>query len=138
VREVDDKEPVAAATVFVAPPNYHLLIERQRTFALSIDAPIHYSRPAIDVLFESAAEAYGESLIAVLLAGANEDGARGLGRVKAMGGTAVVQEPRSTHAPAMPNAALRTVRVDSVLAPPDIAAFLVAAGRRDAPAESRS
>jgi len=138
VREVEDKEPVAGGTVFVAPPNYHLLIERQRTFALSIDAPIHYSRPAIDVLFESAAEAYGERLLAVLLAGANEDGAHGVRRVKAMGGTVVVQEPSSTHAPEMPNAALRSASVDSALAPPGIAAFLVEAGRRDMPAESRS
>ena len=138
VREVEDKEPVAPATVFVAPPNYHLLIERQRTFALSIDAPIHYSRPAIDALFESAAEAYGESLLAVLLAGANEDGARGVQRVKEMGGTVVVQDPSSTHAPEMPRAALRSAAVDSVLAPPGIAEFLVEAGRRDTPAESRT
>jgi two-component system chemotaxis response regulator CheB len=136
VREVEDKEPVAAATVFVAPPNYHLLIERQRTFALSIDAPIHFSRPAIDVLFESAAEAYGEHLLAVLLAGANEDGARGVGRVKARGGTVIVQEPASTHAPEMPRAALRTASVNGVLAPPAIAAFLARAGRCDNPAES--
>jgi two-component system chemotaxis response regulator CheB len=138
VREVEDKAPVAAGTVFVAPPNYHLLIERQRTFALSIDAPIHYSRPAIDALFESAAEAYGESLLAVLLAGANEDGARGVRRIKESGGTVVVQEPRSTHAPEMPNAALRSASVDRVLVPAGIAAFLVEAGRRDTPAESRT
>ncbi|HSR97679.1 MAG TPA: chemotaxis protein CheB [Kofleriaceae bacterium] len=138
VREVEDKEPVAPATVFVAPPNYHLLLERQRTFALSIDAPIHYSRPAIDALFESAAEAYGEALLAVLLAGANEDGARGAHRVKAMGGTVVVQEPSSTHAPEMPKAAMRAAPVDSVLAPQGIAEFLVEAGRRATPAESRT
>ena len=138
VREVEDKEPLAPATVYIAPPNYHLLIERERTFALSTDAPVHFSRPAIDVLFESAAEAYRERLLAVLLAGANEDGARGLGKVKAMGGTVVVQEPSSTRAPEMPRAALRTVAVDGVLAPPDIAAFLVEAGDRDTPAESRT
>jgi two-component system chemotaxis response regulator CheB len=138
VREVEDKEPVAAATLFVAPPNYHLLIERQRTFALSIDAPIHYSRPAIDALFESAAEAYGASLLAVLLAGANEDGAHGVRRVKELGGTVVVQEPSSTHAPEMPRAALRSASVDSVLAPAGIAEFLVEAGRRATPAEGRT
>jgi two-component system chemotaxis response regulator CheB len=138
VREVEDKEPVAAGTVFVAPPNYHLLIERQRTFALSIDAPIHYSRPSIDALFESAAEAYGESLLAVLLAGANEDGARGVGRVKAMGGTAIVQEPATSQSPEMPNAAIRVAPVDRVLAPVGIAEFLIEAGRRDTPAESRT
>jgi two-component system, chemotaxis family, protein-glutamate methylesterase/glutaminase len=138
VREVEDKEPVAPSTVFVAPPNYHLLIERRRTFALSIDAPIHYSRPAIDALFESAAEAYGESLLAVLLAGANEDGAHGVRRVKEMGGTVVVQEPSSTHAPEMPSAGMRSASVDGVLAPSGIAAFLVEAGRRDTPAGSRT
>jgi len=138
VREVEDKEPVAAATVYVAPPDYHLLIERQRTFALSIDAPIHYSRPAIDVLFESAAAVYRERLLAVLLAGANEDGARGVHRVKAMGGTVVVQEPRSTHAREMPSAALRSASVDRVLTPTGIAEFLVEAGRRATPAEGRT
>lgn len=128
VREVEDKEPIAAATIFVAPPNYHLLIERQHTFALSVDDPIHFSRPSIDALFESAADAYGDRLLAVLLAGASEDGAPGLTRVKARGGTVVVQEPATARAPEMPNAALRLGAVDHVLAPAAIGAFLAEAG----------
>src|SRR5690348_5872970 len=75
VREVEDKSPVLPHTVHVAPPGYHVLIERHRHFALSVDEPVHFSRPAIDVLFESAAEVYGPALAGVLLTGANEDGA---------------------------------------------------------------
>lgn len=125
VRDADDKEPLAPGTVFVAPPNYHLLVERHGAFALSIDPAVHYSRPAIDVLFESAAEAYRERLVAVLLAGANDDGAHGLARVKALGGTAIVQDPATAHSPEMPAAGLRAAAVDRVLSPAGIAAYLV-------------
>ena len=130
VREANDKDPLEPSTVFVAPPNYHLLIERAGSFALSIDPPLHYSRPAIDVLFESAADAYGDHLLAVLLAGANDDGVRGLARVKAQGGTAIVQDPASARTPEMPAAALRSVAVDAALAPPDIAAYLLDSASR--------
>jgi two-component system chemotaxis response regulator CheB len=77
VKEAEDKEPVAAGRVYVAPPGYHLLIERAGTFALSLDAQLNFSRPAIDVLFESAAEAYGGALAGIVLTGASDDGARG-------------------------------------------------------------
>ena len=90
VKEAEDKEPIAPAMIYLAPPNYHLLIEKERCFSLSVDAPVNYSRPAIDVLFESAAEAYGSALAGLLLSGANEDGASGLARIKKAGGTTLV------------------------------------------------
>jgi two-component system chemotaxis response regulator CheB len=136
VREVEDKEPLAPATIYVGPPNYHLLIERRRTFALSVDAPVHYSRPSIDVLFESAADAYGPRLLGVLLAGANQDGVAGLGRIKAAGGATVVQDPQRATSPEMPGGAIRCGYADRVLAPAEIGRALAAAGRPRAAAEA--
>lgn len=136
VREVEDKEPIAPATIYVAPPNYHLLIERRRTFALSVDDPVNYSRPSIDVLFESAADAYGPRLMGVLLAGANQDGVAGLGRIKAAGGATLVQDPRSATSSEMPGGAVRRGYADRVLAPAEIGRTLAAAGRPRAAAET--
>jgi two-component system, chemotaxis family, protein-glutamate methylesterase/glutaminase len=132
VREPEDKEPVAARTVYVAPPNYHLLIEKTRSFALSVDEPVLYSRPSIDVLFESAAEAYGAGVLGVLLTGASEDGARGLVRIKERGGIAVVQAPSTAAVPIMPEAGRHLTNVDRELAPAEIALFLAQLGRADA------
>jgi two-component system, chemotaxis family, protein-glutamate methylesterase/glutaminase len=106
VREVEDKEPIAGGSAFFAPPDYHLLIEADRTLSLSTEEPVLFSRPSIDVLFESAAEVYGPALIAIVLSGANHDGARGLKTVAAAGGTAIVQNPEEAFAPTMPEAAL--------------------------------
>jgi two-component system chemotaxis response regulator CheB len=106
VKQAEDKEPLRAGHIYVAPPAYHLLIEPTRTFALSLDAPVHYSRPAIDVLFESACDAYHDALLAVLLSGANDDGAAGLQEIHAAGGITVVQAPDSADVPTMPRAAL--------------------------------
>jgi two-component system chemotaxis response regulator CheB len=102
----EDKEPIEAGTIYFAPPDYHLLVEAGRTFALSQDGRVHYSRPAIDVLFESAAEAYGERLMGVILSGANADGAAGLRAVALAGGMTVVQALESADMIAMPAAAL--------------------------------
>lgn len=124
VREAEDKEPIAPGTVYVAPPNYHLLVERTRTFALSTDEPVLFSRPAIDVLFESAADAYGSRLVGIVLSGASADGARGLSAIKRRGGIAVVQSPDGAVAPEMPRAALSMVAADHVLAPTDLALLL--------------
>ena len=107
VHEAEDKEPIVPHTVYVAPPDYHLMVEVDRRIALSSDEPVHYSRPAIDVLFETAADAYGEALVAVVLTGANNDGAEGLCRVYEAGGTALVQSPDEAAARAMPEAALK-------------------------------
>ena len=102
----EDKEPIAAGTIYFAPPDYHLLVERGRTFALSQDDRVHYSRPAVDVLFESAAEAYGDRLLGIVLSGANADGAAGLKAIAAAGGMTIVQALESAEMIAMPAAAL--------------------------------
>jgi two-component system, chemotaxis family, protein-glutamate methylesterase/glutaminase len=128
VREAEDKEPVEPGVIYVAPPNYHLLVERSHRFALSVDAPVHFSRPAIDVLFESAAVAWGEGLAAVLLTGASADGAIGLERVRASGGLTAVQAPDSATARTMPDAALARMAPDHVLAPEPLGALLAALG----------
>lgn len=102
----EDKEPIVAGTIYFAVPDYHLLVESGRTFALSYDERVHYSRPAIDVLFETAADAYGPALMGVILSGANADGAAGLKAVAAAGGITVVQSIDSSEMIAMPGAAL--------------------------------
>ena len=124
VKEVEDKEPVLPGTVYVAPPGYHLLVEKGRTFALSTDELVHFSRPAIDVLFESAAEAYGDRLAGIILTGSNADGARGLASIKRRGGLAVVQSPEGALAAAMPEAAIAAAHADHVLPVEGIAALL--------------
>lgn len=107
VREAEDKEPVVPGTIYFAPPGYHLMIEKEHTLSLSVEEPVHFSRPSIDVLFETAAEAYGDHLIGVVLTGANEDGAQGLKCISDAGGTALVQRPDEAFAAAMPQAALK-------------------------------
>jgi len=109
VKLAEDKEPIAGGTIYFATPDYHLLIEKGRTFALSLDERVHYSRPAIDVLFESAAEAYGERVLGVILSGANEDGAAGLKAIAAAGGITAVQSIETAEMIAMPAAALHAV-----------------------------
>lgn len=124
VKEPEDKQPLAPATVYIAPPNYHLLIEKRRCFSLSMDEPVRFSRPAIDVLFESAADAYGANLAGLLLTGANDDGARGLVRIHGAGGLTLVQSPATARVAAMPIAALALVRPDHVLPVQAIGPFL--------------
>lgn len=124
VREAQDKEPVEPGTVYFAPPDYHLLVDSGPRLCLSADAPLNFSRPSIDVLFESAADEYGPRLMAVLLSGANSDGARGLRAVQAAGGATVVQSPDSASSMAMPQAALALIQPDQVLPPARIAALL--------------
>ena len=124
VREVEDKDRIEPGHAYLAPADYHLLVEPDG-FALSIDEQVQYSRPSIDVLFESAADAYGERAVAVVLTGANEDGAAGLRRIKARGGVTIVQDPDSAERPEMPRAAIATGAADRVLALVDIAPALV-------------
>jgi len=116
VIEACEREPLRGGMVQVAPPDYHLLIERGRRFALSVDEPVGFSRPSIDVLFASAAEACGAGLIAVILTGANADGAAGLACVRRSGGIAIVQQPDDATAPAMPLAALELAGADHCVA----------------------
>jgi len=135
VREVEDKLTMQPRTIYVAPPNYHVLLERDRTLALSVDPPVHWSRPSIDVLFESAADAYGERLMGIVLTGANQDGAAGLLAVKRAGGVTVVQDPQTAQAALMPAAALQRAEPDHVLPLDGIAALLL--GLASAPREAR-
>ncbi|MBE7366002.1 chemotaxis protein CheB [Ramlibacter pallidus] len=107
VREARPHAPVEPGAVYFAPPGYHLLVEAERSFSLSCDEPVLFSRPSIDVLFESAAEAYGPTLAGIVLTGANEDGARGLAAVKARGGLTAVQDPAEALHTTMPLAAIR-------------------------------
>jgi two-component system chemotaxis response regulator CheB len=126
VREPVDKEPLQGGTVFVAAPGYHLLVERGPYFAFSVDAPENYSRPSIDVLFESAADVFGRELAAVLLSGANQDGARGLRAVADAGGKAFVQSLAEAASPEMPEAALAACPGAEGLSVVNIAERLVA------------
>ena len=115
VLEASDKTPVAPGTLYFAAPGYHLSVEQDRTFSLSLEDRVHHSRPAIDYLFESAADAYGVNLAAVLLTGANRDGASGLAQVKDRGGLTIVQDPQEAQVATMPLAALATHQPDHIL-----------------------
>lgn len=131
VKEADEQEIPRPGCVYLAAPNYHLLVEPDGRLALSAEAPVSYARPSIDVLFESAAEAWGPALIGVVLTGANHDGSRGLVRIKARGGIAIVQDPADAEAAQMPQAALAAlaaanVGADHVVALPAISALLAA------------
>jgi two-component system chemotaxis response regulator CheB len=120
VCEAEDKMPIRPGGVYFAPADYHLLVEEDRRLSLSSDEPVHFSRPSIDVLFESAADAYEERLLGIILSGANNDGAQGLRRVAERGGRTLVQEPNEAVAGAMPQAAIqacpaaRVMRIDEM------------------------
>jgi two-component system chemotaxis response regulator CheB len=128
VKEAEDKEPILPGVVYFGPSDYHLQVEADRTVSLSSDGPVHFSRPSIDVLFESAADAYGAALVGVILTGANEDGADGLRAVAAAGGVALVETPAEAFAAAMPSAALKRSPKARVLSLDEIAAYLAALG----------
>jgi two-component system chemotaxis response regulator CheB len=115
VREAGEREPAAPGLVHLAPPGYHLLVERDGRFSLSVDPKVCYVRPAVDVSFASAADAWRDELIGVVLTGANDDGAEGLKRVRLRGGYALVQSPDEAAAPEMPRAALQVAGADEVL-----------------------
>lgn len=123
VDDVEDKEPIRPGRVYLAPSDYHLLIQAGY-FSLSTDERVKFARPSIDVLFESAADTYRERAIGVILTGANEDGADGLARIKARGGVAVVQDPGSAERREMPAAALAATHADAVLPLEEIGPFL--------------
>lgn len=114
VRDVEDKMPIEKRNVYLAPLDYHLLVQ-PGWFSLSVDARVQFARPSIDVLFDSAAEAYGESVIGIILTGANEDGAAGLARIKERGGVALIQDPAGAERRAMPDAAIAATIADAVL-----------------------
>ena len=124
VVETIDKEPILERTVYVAPADYHLLVERRGSLALSTDARVQYARPSVDVLFESAADAYGEQAIGIVLTGANQDGAAGVKRIKDRGGVAIVQAPSTAAMRTMPDAAIAATHVDAVLPVSEMGKFL--------------
>jgi len=108
VCEVEDKMPLEEGHIYVAPPDYHTLIEPGH-FALSTEAPVRFSRPSIDVTFNSAADAYGHRMVGVVMTGANTDGALGLRRISDLGGLAIIQDPKTAESPTMPEAAQKAV-----------------------------
>ncbi len=124
VLEVEDKVEIAPGYVYLAPADYHLLVE-PGNFALSIEAPVLYSRPSIDLLFESAADAYTDRAIGVILTGANKDGAQGLATLKRRGGLAIVQEPSEAQSSSMPTAAIAATQVDYILPLTKISSCLI-------------
>ncbi len=125
VCEVDEKRPLKGGKMYVAPANYHVLIESDSTFSLSISAPENYSRPSIDVTFDSAAEAYGNRLIGIILTGANNDGSKGLKAIVDKGGTAIIQDPEEAEMNMMPLAAIALVNNALVLKLSQIKDFLL-------------
>jgi two-component system chemotaxis response regulator CheB len=124
VREVEDKMPVEPGTIYFAPVNYHLLVEPDKTLSLSTEARVNYSRPAIDLLFESAAETYTDRLVGIILTGANQDGTHGAARIKELGGLIIVQDPGTAEAETMPMSVIKHVQVDHILALNRISEFI--------------
>jgi two-component system, chemotaxis family, protein-glutamate methylesterase/glutaminase len=122
-QEVEDQTEIEGGSVYVAPPDYHVLVDKG-TLALSTDEPVRYSRPSIDVTFESAADAYAAATIGVVLTGANDDGSRGLRRIADRGGRAIVQDPATADSAVMPTAALRAVPNADVVKLDELGAFL--------------
>jgi two-component system chemotaxis response regulator CheB len=123
VCEIDDKDPIVGGQIHLAPPDYHTLVERGH-FALSTEAAVRYSRPSIDVMFESAADSYGERLIGLVLTGANDDGAAGITAIARNGGMTIAQDPATADKPTMPEAAIATGAVRRVVPVDEIAGVL--------------
>lgn len=124
VKEADEQDQILPGTVYLAPPNYHLLVEPMGFLSLSADPHVSFSRPSVDVLFESAAAVFGAELIGVVLTGANFDGSRGLKTIKQCGGVAIVQDPADAEAEQMPQAAIAATGVDYVIALDGMATLL--------------
>ena len=123
--EVEDKQCLSTGNIFFAPPGYHLYVESAGYFSLSLDSAVNWSRPSIDVLFESAAKAFRDRVIGVILTGANADGAQGIREIKRLGGVTIAQNPESALAKTMPKLAIETGCVDHVLELQDIAKTLM-------------
>ncbi len=124
VKEAEEKEQARAGTIYVAPADYHLLLERDETFSLDYSEKVHHSRPSINSTFESAAECYGASLICLLLSGSNADGTEGLQAVKRSGGTTAVQDPFASEIPYMPQQALAHVAIDMIVSQKNLNDFV--------------
>lgn len=125
VLDGEEKEIIEPGRIYLAPAGYHMLVEPDRTLSLSSDELINYSRPSVDVLFESAVEVYREKTIGVILTGANNDGAEGIRRIKDSGGLTIVQDPKTAEADAMPKAAIKAANIDYVESVENIADLLI-------------
>jgi len=125
VKEADEKESIQPGTVYFAPPNYHLLVETDFTFSLSVEERVNFSRPSIDVLFESAADAWHTGLIGIILTGASTDGSKGMRIIKKRGGYTIAQDPQEAEVPVMPEAAIKIGGVDRKMTLSEITTFLL-------------
>ena len=125
VKEADEKERIECGKVYIAPANYHLLIEKDKTFSFTIGERVNFSRPSIDVLFESAAEAYANKLIGIILTGSNHDGTNGIKRVKEYGGLTIIQNPETAESAYMPKSAIAAIEPDHVLSVEGIIELLI-------------
>jgi len=125
IKEADEKESIEPGKVYIAPPNYHLLIEKNKTFTLTVDVRVNFARPSIDVLFESAADAYRKNLIGIVLTGSNNDGTNGIKRIQEYGGLVVIQDPKTAESAYMPASAMAAVKPDYVLPLEGIADLLL-------------
>ncbi|MCG6156251.1 chemotaxis protein CheB [Rubinisphaera margarita] len=128
VKEAEDTESIQPGMIYIAPPDYHVLVEADGRISLSSEEPVQYSRPSIDVLFETAADAYQAALIGIVLTGANSDGASGLREIWKTGGTPIVQSPAEAQAPLMPESALAHCPAARVMTLNQIASFLIDEG----------
>lgn len=128
VLQADEKQAIEGGRIYCAPGGYHLLVESDRTFSLSVDAPVKFSRPSIDVLFESAADVFGPALVGIILTGASSDGADGIKKIRRLGGTTIAQDPTTAQFPLMPQAAIDTGSVMQTMSLHEIAGFLIAHG----------
>ena len=125
IKEADEKEKIEHGIVYIAPPNYHLMIEKDKIFSLTIDERVNYARPSIDVLFESAAEAYNNKLIGVVLTGSNNDGTKGIKRIQECGGLTIIQNPETAESDYMPASAIAAIKPDYILSLEDITELLL-------------
>lgn len=125
IKQADEKEKLAGGIVYFAPADYHLLIEKDRSFSLSYDVPVNYSRPSIDVLFETAAEVFTGRLLGIILTGANNDGAQGIRAICNNGGTTIAQDPQTAEFPEMPRAAINTGCVQYIMHLDEIGEFIL-------------
>lgn len=124
VKDIEEKEMLKPGIIYIVPPSYHLLIENNKSLSLDASEKVNYSRPSIDVTFESAAEVFGSGLVCILLSGANSDGTKGLEKVKTNGGQTIIQNPASAISRFMPEHALEKVPIDLVLSPKEIAKYI--------------
>jgi len=125
IKQADEKEKIESGLVYIAPPDYHLLVEADRTFSLSADEPVRFSRPSIDVLFETAATVFKDSLIGIIFTGASNDGAAGMAAIKKYGGLTIAQDPAEAQFPYMPAASIETKEVKHIWTLAEIKSFLL-------------